>query len=260
MAATNPVPWRTVWVWSLAAAAVCAGLWAVVLVGCSREAPVKSPSFRAGAEQTVSIVNDDANSAYVRVQPRTGDAFYVHRDFVNVANGTMRSASELLEKPQEEEFYFRLKEFSVIRDKIPGAFMTPSGRHVVGPWKVPHFVYDGEIAWPLYECTKADCPGRQNGAEHGYLFILANERVTVDSDPRQISREQDQERGQSYEEVMAGAQYLCPKCRERGRPSREEALKQEFRRYELPESQAMQDALDDEYKRSRQIRAQASRQ
>ena len=262
MAVSNPIPWRPVWLWGVAAILACGATWIVAMVGCPREVPVASPNFRAGAEQTVKIVNNDSKSAYVQVQPRSGDAFYVHRDFVNESNGTMRSASDLFEKPQEEEFYFRLKELNVIRDKIPGAFMTPSGRHVVGPWKVPHFEHDGEIAWPVYECTKADCPGRESGADHGYLFILPDPRFTVGSDPARISREQDQEEqrgGQSYEEKLAAAQYLCPKCRERGRPSRQEALKQEFRRYQLPESEAMWESLDDEFKRSRQVRVAKSR-
>lgn len=264
MAVSKPVPWRRVWLWSTVALVSCAGVWLIAAVVGPRQPPVNSPDFRAGAGgQRVTIVENDAQSAYVKVQPSYGDAFYLHRDFVNEASGTMRSPSELFNKTPGEEYYFHLKEFSVVRDKIPGTFMTPSGRRVVGPWKVPRFEYDGEIAWPIYECTKADCPGRESGADHGYLFILPDARYTVGSDAAQVSRQQDQEEqrsgGGSYEEKLAAAQFVCPKCRERGRPSRQEALRQEFRRYELPEAESMWSALDDEFERSRSVRAQKAR-
>ena len=76
--------------------------------------------------------------------------------------------------------------------------------------------------------------------------------------PAEIARQEDRQEenaiGATVDERLVNAIYLCPRCRELGKPTPDEALKQEFRRYKLPEAEAMQQALDDEYKRSRAAR------
>jgi hypothetical protein len=208
----------------------------------------------------VTILEDDKSLAYVRVQPEKGGSVYVHRDFIQVSDGApvLCTAADILEKPQAEATYFSLKELNLIRDKIPGTFMTASGRRVVAPWKLPRLEHQGEMAWPIYECLRADCPGREAGAEHGHLFILPDARYTVGGNPAEIARQEDRQEenaiGATVDERLTNAIYLCPRCRELGKPTPDEALKQEFRRYKLPEAEAMQQALDDEYKRSRAAR------
>ena len=215
-----------------------------------------APSFRgSAAPQEVTIIEDDPTLPYVRVQRKKGDAFYVHRDFVDEKDGkhVLLSASDLFSKPRGEEYYFRLSELDIVRDKIPAVFMTASGRRVVAPWKIPIFENKGETAWPVYECLRADCPGREKGAKYGNLFILA-----TPSDPTKFSLERAVLALHAVEPPQeipsASENFLCPRCRELGKPGPGEAHKQLFRRYRLPESEAMWQALDHEYSKSREVR------
>jgi hypothetical protein len=194
------------------------------------------------------------------VQTRDGRSFYTHRSFVKLTKEghILLSAGELLNKPAGEEYYFTLQEIGDIRDKIPGLYMTPSGRRLVAPWKTPQFLHQGEWAWPVYECLKADCPGRDPTALHGALFILPDPKLTGDVDFRVLEAQRDHQvnttPGRSAEDEFATAEYVCSHCRQAGRPGSEEAARQQFRRYRLPESETMWRELDDEYQRSRQVR------
>lgn len=214
-----------------------------------------APNFRGAAPQEVTIIENDPTLPYVRVQRENDAAFYVHRDFVQDRNGThvLLAASDLFDKPRGEEYYFRLSELDIIRDKIPAVFMTESGRQVVAPWKIPIFENKGETAWPVYECLRADCPGREKGARHGHLFILAtpgnHAKFSLERALQALNAPEP-----SLEGNLASERYLCPRCRELGKPAPGEAHKQEFRRYRLPESEAMWQALDNEYSKSRQVR------
>ncbi|MCE9553961.1 MAG: hypothetical protein K8T91_11375 [Planctomycetes bacterium] len=236
--------------------------------GCSKSVPPPpvvapptedvsiAPSFRGSATpQQVTVIEDDPTIPYVRVQREKGDAFYVHRDFVEEKDGkhVLLAASDLFGKPQGEEYYFRLSEIDIIRDKIPGVFMTRSGRQVVAPWKIPIFENKGDTAWPVYECLRADCPGREKGAKHGHLFILApptdHAKFSLDRAVQALNAAEP-----SQEATSPTDKYLCPRCRELGKPAPGEAHKQSFRRYRLPESEQMWQTLDDEYQRSRATR------
>lgn len=215
-----------------------------------------APTFRgSNAPQEVTIVEDDPTLPYVRVQREKGDAFYVHRDFVEEKDGQhlLLAASDLFGKPKGEEYYFRLAELDIVRDKIPAVFRTTSGRQVVAPWKIPIFENKGETAWPVYECLRADCPGREKGAKHGYLFTLAPPSDRAKFSPERAVQALTAAEP-SQEPTWASDKYLCPRCRELGKPSPGEAHKQEFRRYRLPESEAMWQALDNEYSQSREVR------
>ena len=252
---------------------MCSVISMAALSGCRSEVPpsglpaapqpvLMTPKFRpdGGGPQSVKIIEDDPELVHVRVEAGDGSSFYVHRSFVSQADGkvVLLTASELLKKPQGEDYYFTLAEIGQVRDKIPGLYMTPSGRQVVAPWKTPQFEYKNEWAWPVYECTKADCPGRVAEEKHGALFILADPKFTSDLDFVRLEAERDRRENASpprtVEEKLATAQYLCPHCRQRGRPGAEEAYKQEFRRYRLPESDAMWQELDSEYLTSREMR------
>jgi len=215
-----------------------------------------APNFRGtAAPQEVNLIENDPTLPYVRVQRENGDPFYVHRDFVQENDGShlLLAASDLFGKPRGEEYYFRLSELDLIRDKIPGVFMTASGRQVVAPWKIPIFENKGETAWPVYECLRANCPGRETGAKHGNLFILAtpgnHPKFSLERAIQALNASEPSPEGTS-----ATDNYLCPRCRELGKPAPGEGHKQEFRRYRLPESEAMWQALDNEYSRSREIR------
>jgi hypothetical protein len=215
-----------------------------------------APDFRgSAAPQEVTLIENDPTLPYVRVQRKNSDAFYVHRDFVQENNGThlLLAASDLFGKPRGEEYYFRLSELDLIRDRIPAVFMTLSGRQVVAPWKIPIFENKGETAWPVYECLRADCPGREKGVPHGFLFILAtpgdHATFSLERAIQALSAAEPSQEGNS-----ASDKYLCPRCRELGKPASGEAYKQEFRRYRLPESEAMWQALDNEYSKSREVR------
>lgn len=239
------------------------------LAGCSKKvvpppattAPTEevsiAPNFRgSGAPHEVTIIENDPTLPYVRVQRENGKAFYVHRDFVDEKNGKhlLLAASDLFEKPQAEEYYFRLSELDIIRDKIPAVFMTLSGRQVVAPWKIPIFESKGETAWPVYECLRAECPGREKGVKHGYLFILADPSNRAKFS-LELARQASNAAEPSLEGTLAAGKYLCPRCRELGKPGADEAYKQAFRRYRLPESDAMWQELDTEYTRSRDVRS-----
>ena len=265
IAGCNRVAWRH------AEILLCATAWMTGLTGCTSEGPTAvtapqpvsiTPKFRAeaGGPQKIQIVEDDPELVHVRVAAEDGSSFYVHRSFVGKMDGStvLLSASDLLKKPQGEEYYFTLAEIGQIRDKIPGLYMTTTGRRVVAPWKTPQFLHNGEWAWPVYECLKEGCPGRVAGEKCGALFILPDPNFTPDVDFVRLEAERDRVVNttppRSREEKLAAAQFLCPHCRTRGRPGPKEAYKQEFRRYRLPESDAMWQELDNEYLTSREMR------
>lgn len=130
-----------------------------------------------------------------------------------------------------DDYYFTLQELEGIRDKIPGLFMTPSGRRLVAPWKTPHFLHNGEWAWTVYECLKADCPGRAKEDSHGALFIMPDPKLAGDVDFARLEAERDRKFNtappRSLEEEMAAAKYVCPSCRQLGRPGPDEVYRQQ---------------------------------
>lgn len=260
--------------WRLANIAMCCVAAMAGISGCTKSdapssgspnelpQPLNTFAFRpdSPAIRKVTVLDDDPELMHIRIQAEDGSSSYVHRSFVKLSEGgaILLTASEVLKKPAGDDQYFTLLELNQVRDKIPALFMTASGRRVVAPWKAPRFESRGEMAWPIYECLRADCPGREANAGHGHLFILPDPAYKIGSNVAVVEHAKEQaealDASPSLESIMKSAQYLCPQCRAAGRPLPEEALKQSFRRFHLPESEKMWQALDDEYKRSRAAR------
>ena len=140
------------------------------------------------------------------------------------------------------------------RDHLPGLFMTESGRRIEADKSQGVFVDKGELAWPVYECTNPDCPGRTETEPH--LFVWPDPRFYVAADGTLGTK--NFETAQEWREAVAAAgghrQPTCDKClelRDLASETPEESQKYaEYpRRYVLPKTAQRMLELDAEHQK-----------
>ena len=259
--------------------------WPLLFVGCTSEpepiappaVPKLSPSMQHASSEpeTVEVIAEEPGLPYVEVQTDDGRSYHVHRDFVEREGGSAKavllSAAEVYDKPKDEEFYFTLAELRELRGKVPSLFRTsPSGHEVLLPWKTRYPVeYKGELAYPVMECFREECPKRSDVEEgEPVLFTRAPADVRTVAElanSKRVERPQSPPRPQDEAILpvrdaafLEGKQipFICPHCRAVDVPSdRREAIRQPIRPHVPPEAAAMLKMLEAEHKRSREVRA-----
>ena len=258
----------------------------VLAAGCGSESePIELPAAQKMAPsmlhasdrpETVEVIDEEPGLPYVRVLTNDDRSYYVHRDFIrrdndDSARAVLLSAAQVYDKPQDEEFYFSLEELRAMRGKVPALFRTsPSGYEVLLPWKTRYPVeYKGELAYPVMECFREECPGRSDVEEgEPVLFTQAPAEVSTVAELASAKRvERPQSPPRPQDEVilptrtaadLEGTQipFICPHCRAAGSPQdRREAIRQPIRPHVPTEAADMLEMLEAEHKRSRQVRA-----
>jgi len=256
----------------------------VLAAGCGSESePIELPAVKlspsmlrgSAAPEHVEVIGEEPGLPYVEVRTEDGHRYHVHRNFIDregdSEQAVLLSAAEVYDKPKNEEFYFSLEELRDLRRKVPVLFRTsPSGYEVLLPWKTRYPVeYKGELAYPVMECFRPECPGR-NDVEEGepVLFTRAPANVPTVAERKRLKRgEPPQSPPRSQDEAITpirtaadleGTQipFICPHCRAAGRPAdRREAIRQQIRPHVPPEAADMLDMLEAEHRRSREVRA-----
>ena len=147
-----------------------------------------------------------------------------------------------------------VEEISAERDRLPGLFMTESGKRVEAEKSRGVFVDEssGELAWPVYECTNPACPGRSGDQSH--LFIWPDPRFHVQSDGTLGTKtfETAQQWREAVEAARGHRQPTCQKCLETRNPAGETPEESQRyaeypRRYVLPETAQRMLELDEEH-------------
>ena len=147
-----------------------------------------------------------------------------------------------------------VEEINAERNDLPALFMTKSGKQIKAPKSSAVFLDEasGELAWPVYECTNPDCPGRVEDKPH--LFIWTDPRFYVSDEGKMESR--DFETIQQWREAVAEAgsyrEPTCEKCLEMRNqasetPEESQKYSQFPRRYVLPETAKRMEELDAEH-------------
>ncbi len=146
-------------------------------------------------------------------------------------------------------------EINAAREALPTLYMTASGKRIEAPRSQGVFVdkESRELAWPAYECTNPDCPGRSPDGEP-HLFVWEDARLFVTPEGTLGSRKF--ETAQQWRDAVAEAggdrQPTCKKCvgiRDLDAETPEEGQKySEYpRQYKLPRTREMEKQLDAEH-------------
>ena len=251
-----------------------AGVMASTLFAAGCTVPVEEPGPTARRKQeappaavfrdrdVVEIVEETSETGYVRVKSRDrGDTFYIHQEFVREQDGehVVVTAANIFDKDlTADDQYLTLKELGSLRAKIPALFRThPSGHEVVAPRKaVGPFVYEGELAWPVYECQNPDCPERSELAEdEPVLYIRPNPNWTVADLAKSPGQKRKLDSNASNSATTLVTMYLCPHCLAiPGRDENDPQYIDYVRRYTLPEAQSMSDSIKQAHQRGLDVR------
>lgn len=149
-----------------------------------------------------------------------------------------------------------VEEIGAERDRLPGLFMTESGKRVEAERSQGVFVDEAssELAWPVYECTNPSCPGRSDDQPH--LFIWPDPRffVTPEGTLGTTVFETAQQWREAVEAAGGHRQPTCEKCLEIRNPSGETPEESQTyaeypRRYVLPETAKRMQELDAEHQK-----------